>query len=84
MNRRRVTLRSGNVTVHRITTKQLLRALWDLERVRLRAARERRRWTQQTLAEISGYSPITIRFWEQGRKVPKPQALADWREALAA
>lgn len=84
MSRRRNTLKSDRVVVHRITYQQLRRALWDLERVRLRALRERRGWTQATLAEVAGYSYMTVRSWESGYKIPKPASLADWREALAA
>lgn len=77
-------MKSDRVVVHRITYQQLRRALWDLERVRLRALRKRRGWTLHTLAEVTGYAYMTVRFWEEGYKIPKPASLADWREALAA
>ena len=52
------------------------------ERAQLRWERERKGWTRETLAEIVGYHPVTVRYWENGTKSPKPQSYIDWLDAL--
>tara|TARA_Y100001951_G_scaffold94780_1_gene91581 strand:+ start:1137 stop:1616 length:480 start_codon:yes stop_codon:yes gene_type:complete len=47
---------------------------------RLKAERERLRYTQPEFAEMAGASKRTQIGWEQGRSVPDANALAAWLE----
>lgn len=47
---------------------------------RLKAERERLRFTQPEFAELAGASKRTQIGWEQGRSVPDATALAAWAE----
>src|SRR5258706_549880 len=38
----------------------------------VRAARHRRNWTQQVLADQLGTTPVAINRWEQGKAIPSP------------
>jgi transcriptional regulator with XRE-family HTH domain len=51
-------------------------------RQRMRQRRKELGWTQETLAYIVGYSPVTVRYWENGTKSPREQSLVDWMDAL--
>lgn len=67
-----------SVTVHRVTTGQFLAALW---RTQIIAKRKQMRWTQETLAEVSGYSVQTIKYFEQSRRKPRAQTVRNLLQA---
>lgn len=48
----------------------------------LRRIRRSRDILQRELAELTGYSRVTISQWEKGRKAPNLRQLQDWAQAL--
>ncbi len=79
-----------SVELHVCSTSSFFNAISRLDhdtfyeyiRPKLRSRRQQLGWTQETLAEVAGYALVTVRYWENGTKTPKPQSLDDWMDAL--